>query len=34
MDIVVDENIEKIRYSYKPNTVRILSVGESAPASR
>lgn len=33
MDSIVDENIEKIRYSYKPNKVRILLVGESAPAA-
>lgn len=33
MDIIVDENIEKIRYSYMPNKVRVLLVGESAPAS-
>jgi len=33
MDIIVDEGIEKIRYSYKPSKVRILLVGESAPTS-
>ncbi len=31
MDIIINSNIEKIRTSYKPDKVRILLVGESAP---